>query len=199
MTPGVAPGRGARPHRSERVRQVDPAGRSCSASSSPTPGRCGSATSISPRSIPTPGGPASPGSRSVRISSPPPSLTTSAWAGRTPAAAEVRARPWPHAGLAELVGPPARGPRHPARRGRRGAVGGRAPAGGAGPGLPARRPAPAPRRAHRQPRRRDRGRGARRGPAAWRGGRTVVLVAHRPALLALADRVVDLGRAEVDW
>ena len=28
-------------------------------------------------------------------------------------------------------------------------------------------------------------------------GRTVVMVAHRPALLALADRVVDLSRAPV--
>ncbi len=28
-------------------------------------------------------------------------------------------------------------------------------------------------------------------------GRTVVMVAHRPALLALADRVVDLSRVEV--
>ena len=81
---------------------------------------------------------------------------------------------------------------HDARRAGRGALGRRAPAGGAGPGLPPRRsPAPA-RRADGRPRRQNRGRraGAIRRLAA---GRTVLVVAHRPALVAMADRVVALG------
>ena len=42
----------------------------------------------------------------------------------------------------------------------------------------------------------DRGRGAEAVGGSSRG-RTVVLVAHRPALMALADRVLALGAAEV--
>ena len=56
-------------------------------------------------------------------------------------------------------------------------------------------PVRAARRADRQPRRRDRGGGAWPRSARLAAGRTVLLVAHRPALLALADRVVDADRA----
>ena len=63
------------------------------------------------------------------------------------------------------------------------------------PRLRARRAAAPARRAHGQPRRRDGGRRARRPCAAWSIGRTRVIVAHRPALAALADRVVELPAA----
>ena len=85
----------------------------------------------------------------------------------------------------------------PRRRARCRAVGRRAPAARAGARVPPGRAAAAARRADGQPRRR------RPRTRCWRpcsgscAGRTVILVAHRPALLALADRVVDLDRARV--
>ena len=96
------------------------------------------------------------------------------------------------AGLTDAVRRPARRPGHGARRPRRRAVRRGAPAGRAGARVPARRAAAAARRADRQPRRGDRA-GDRADDRAPRRGRTVVLVAHRPALIAMADRVLALA------
>ena len=95
------------------------------------------------------------------------------------------------AGLTAVVRPPARRARHPAGRGRGRAVHRRAPAGGPGPRLPARRAAPPAGRADGQPGHETEAAvlGAVR---TWSAGRTALMVAHRPALAALADRVVEL-------
>ena len=79
---------------------------------------------------------------------------------------------------------------------RRRAFGRRATADGPGPGVPARRPPAPARRTHRQPRRPHRGGCAGRRAPTDRG-RTVIMVAHRPSLLAMADRVVHLAPAVV--
>ena len=176
-------GRGARARRTERMRQVDAARRAARARSTPEAG-------------------------SVRVGGVElAELDLDAWRARLAwvpqrphlfAALDRREHPsrpprgvddeevWAAlaaAGLADVVRELPDGPRHDARRSRRRAVGRRATAGRAGPCVPARRAAAAARRADRQPRRR---RPSRRSCEAVRRlarGRTVVLVAHRPALV----------------
>jgi ATP-binding cassette subfamily C protein CydD len=191
LTLSVDPGGGGGDRRAQRLREVHAARRLLGLAPPWCGPRSPSDGVIWPTSTRTPGGPRWPGCPSDPTSSPGRSPTTSAWAAPMPPTTTCgppwRGRPRPGRGPAcprELETRP--GP----RRGR--AVGRRAPAGGAGPGLRAGCTSAPARRAHRQSRRADRG---ERAGAVRRlmGGRTVVIVAHRPSLLALADRVVHLA------
>ena len=88
-------------------------------------------------------------------------------------------------------GRPADGAGHPARRGRRRPLRGPARKGRAGPGAGLAAPLRLPRRAHSAPGRRDRG-GVPRHPALALGHTTVVVVAHRQAVVDAADQVLHL-------
>ena len=122
------------------------------------------------------------GAAAARTSSRARSPTTYGWPGPTPPTTAVRAA-LRDAG-APVRGRAARRARTRARRGRRRALGRAAATGRPGPRVPRRPAAAAARRADGGAGRGDGGRRRRRGPAAWRAGRTVLLVVHRPALLA---------------